>query len=83
MATVSEERWRALLDLNAVLEEMEGAVDAVLVEGSRDVRALRRLGFHGRIEVCSRVGISDGDLVEELAGRNDAVVILTDFDEEG
>ena len=70
------------MDLNSLLEEMEGTVDTVLVEGARDVEALRRLGFHGRIEVCSRVGVSNSDLVEGLARRKD-VVILTDFDGEG
>lgn len=79
---MSEARRQALLDLNSLLEEMEGAVDAVLVEGARDVEALRHLGFHGRIEVCSRVGVSNSDLVEGLARRK-AVVILTDFDGEG
>jgi 5S rRNA maturation endonuclease (ribonuclease M5) len=58
-------------------------VDAVVVEGMRDVDALRRLGFRGRIEVCSRVGVSDGDLIEGLAGSCGTVVVLTDFDDEG
>jgi len=49
----------------------------------RDVDALRRLGFRGRVEVCSRVRVSDSDLVEGLARLGGVVVILTDFDEEG
>jgi len=73
----------ALEDLTALLEELEGVADAVVVEGMRDVEALRRLGFRGRVEVCSRVGVSDGDLVEDLAGSSETVVILTDFDDEG
>jgi len=79
----TEERRQALLDLSSVLGDVERAGEAVVVEGARDVEALRSLGFHGRIEVCSRVGISDSDLVEELSRRGRAVVILTDFDDEG
>ncbi len=47
------------------------------------MEALRRLGFRGRVEVCSRVGVADIDLVEGLAKRADVIVILTDFDKEG
>lgn len=78
-----EARQQALLELIALLKEFEVSVDAVVVEGPRDVEALHRLGFRGRVEVCSRVGVSDGDLIEGLAGRNGTVVILTDFDNEG
>lgn len=55
----------------------------VVVEGPRDVEALRLIGFEGRIEVCSRVNVSDFDLVESLKGEAASVVLLTDFDEEG
>ncbi|MFB0558131.1 MAG: toprim domain-containing protein [Candidatus Bathyarchaeia archaeon] len=54
-----------------------------MVEGSRDVEALRNLGFNGRVEVCSRVNVSDADLVESFVREDLPVVILTDFDEEG
>jgi len=78
-----EAKRQALLDLTSLFEELETVADAVVVEGVRDVRALRGLGFRGRVEMCSRVGVSDGDLVEGLAQSSGAVVILTDFDEEG
>lgn len=78
-----EARRQALLDLITLFGELEGAAVAVVVEGPRDVEALRRLGFQGRVEVCSRVGVSDSDLVEDLARRSGGIVILTDFDEEG
>lgn len=77
-----EEKLQALLDLVSLFEEMEGTVDAVVVEGARDVEALRRLGYRGRVEVCSRVGTADVDLVEGLA-KFAEVVVLTDFDKEG
>jgi len=58
-------------------------VSAVVVEGPRDVEALRRVGYNGRVEVCTRFGVSDSDLTESLAREVDSVVLLTDFDEEG
>lgn len=79
----TEEKCQALLDLSSVLEEVERAGDTIVVEGLRDVEALLRLGFHGTIEVCSRVGVSEGDLVEDLFRLGGAIVVLTDFDDEG
>lgn len=58
-------------------------MDTVIVEGPRDVAALRRLGYGGKIDVCSRVSVSDSDLVEFIAEEASSAVILTDFDEEG
>ena len=70
-------------ELTALLGELAYLVSVVVVEGPRDVQALRNLGFRGRIEVCSRVSLSDADLVESLAGEGGPVLLLTDFDEEG
>lgn len=72
-----------LEELGDLLGEMEYFVSAVIVEGPRDVEALRRLGFGGRVEICSRVNVSDADLVESLSEDAVSVVVLTDFDEEG
>jgi 5S rRNA maturation endonuclease (ribonuclease M5) len=58
-------------------------VDTIIVEGSRDEAALRHLGYGGRIDICSRVSVSDADLVECIAEEASSAVILTDFDEEG
>ena len=58
-------------------------MDTVIVEGPRDVAALRRLGYGGKIDLCSRVSVSDSDLVEYIAEEASSAVILTDFDEEG
>ncbi len=46
------------------------------------MEALRLIGFEGRIEVCSRVNVSDFDLAESLKGES-SIVLFTDFDEEG
>ena len=74
---------RALEELESLLEEIAMIVEAVVVEGQRDVEALRSLGFEGRMEVCSHVGLSDVELCEKLALDACSVLILTDFDEEG
>lgn len=69
--------------INVFFRDLEYLVDVVVVEGPRDVEALRNLGFEGRVTICSKVGVSDADLAESLADRDSKVVILTDFDEEG
>ena len=58
-------------------------MDTVIVEGPRDIAALRRLGYGGEIHVCSRANVSDADLVEFITEEASSAVILTDFDEEG
>jgi 5S rRNA maturation endonuclease (ribonuclease M5) len=63
--------------------DLEYLVDIVVVEGPRDVEALRNLGFKGKVTICSKVGVSDADLAESLADGASKVVILTDFDVEG
>jgi 5S rRNA maturation endonuclease (ribonuclease M5) len=70
-------------DLKNLLDEMGYLVSAVVVEGPRDVDALRQVGFEGRVEICSRFSVSDSDFTEALAKETASVVILTDFDEEG
>lgn len=69
--------------VDVFFRDLEYLVDVVVVEGSRDVEALKNLGFEGRVTICSKVGVSDADLAESLADRNSKVIILTDFDEEG
>lgn len=76
-------RREALEGLQSFLEDVGRLVDVVLVEGLRDVEALRSLGFDGEIEVCSRVGILDYDLVDLIRDEYGCVLILTDFDDEG
>ncbi len=70
------------LRLLKILDELsarsrEGAV--ILVEGKKDEEALRSLGIAGRIVKISQMRYSD--IYDEL--REEDVVILTDWDEEG
>lgn len=76
-----EERFERL---QAVLEDLaEKSEEApVVVEGTRDVRALRALGILGEIVTLHR-GVSLFHLCERLAARHREVVILTDWDVRG
>ena len=69
-------------DFRQLLSQLYFLVDIVLVEGRNDAIALRQLGYCGRIEVLSRVGVSDSDIIDEFENVN-SILILTDFDEEG
>ena len=81
---LQEDRRRAAWDeLLCLLREVDGAVDAVIVEGQRDLDALRGLGMSKPIFRCSSYGSLRTDLVEEVAENFLRVFILTDFDEEG
>jgi 5S rRNA maturation endonuclease (ribonuclease M5) len=63
------------MDLNHLSEDGW----AVLVEGQRDLRALRKLGFVGNITTVSSLGMKGSSAFE---GQK-KVVILTDLDREG
>jgi 5S rRNA maturation endonuclease (ribonuclease M5) len=76
------DRGEVLEELGLVLREAEDNVDMVLVEGTRDAEALKRLGYRGQIEVISRCE-THADIVEEVAERGRRVLILSDFDREG
>jgi 5S rRNA maturation endonuclease (ribonuclease M5) len=74
---------RAFEGLVEFFGELGDLSEVVVVEGYRDVEALRKLGFKGNIEPFSQVGVSDADFIDSLISRFSSVVILTDFDEEG
>ncbi len=73
----------ALERLTRLLGELETLVDVVIVEGPRDLEALRQLGFRGVISLFSQVGVPDADFMDTASREYGSVVILTDFDEEG
>lgn len=79
---LKRDREQAVIELGLLLREAEERVDTVLVEGARDVEALKRLGYRGQIEVISRHE-AHIDLAEEVAERSRTVLILSDFDREG
>lgn len=77
------QRKDALEELVKLLSDIHNYVDVVVVEGVRDVSSLKALGCKALIEVLDHSGVSDYDLVEEIASKHGSVLILTDFDEEG
>jgi len=72
------ELYAELRELTAKLSEVE----AVIVEGARDAKALRELGFAGDILLCS-ARLSRGALIDSVASCYQRVAILTDFDQKG
>ncbi len=54
----------------------------LVVEGERDRRALRRLGYPGTVVLVHR-GATLSELTQALAGRHRRVILLTDWDAEG
>jgi len=73
----------ALNEVRLLLSDVENHVDLILVEGPRDLEALRNLGYSGRTETLSQIGVQSNDLVNAFAENSSNVLILTDFDEEG
>ena len=66
----------------ALVEESRDPGTVIVVEGERDVQALRRLRVAGRI-VALHHGRSLSGVAEELAAGSQRVIILTDWDTEG
>jgi 5S rRNA maturation endonuclease (ribonuclease M5) len=73
----------ALNEVRLLLSDVGNHVDLILVEGPRDLEALRNLGYSGRTETLSKIGVQSNDLVNAFAENSSNVLILTDFDEEG
>jgi 5S rRNA maturation endonuclease (ribonuclease M5) len=71
-----------ILNLVTELTEYSSEGVPILVEGKKDELALKELGVGGRIIRVRQYGKRLFELVEELASYR-AVIILTDFDQEG
>ena len=76
-------RKNAIRELEQLMQELPGLVDVVIVEGFRDIQALRSLGYTGSIEELNRSGFNDFDLADDLVSKYTRVLLLLDFDEEG
>ena len=75
---------RTLVDILSSLEKKYGPI-LVVVEGKRDERVLRNLGFNGKVirtqTQSTRVQVADQITLER--DPESQVLILTDFDNEG
>ncbi len=69
-----------------VWQQLLGEADedqaVVVVEGERDVRSIRRLGWKGEVTVVHR-GHTLAETAHALEGRARRVIVLTDWDSEG
>lgn len=70
-------------ELECILEEMNHEVDVIIVEGSRDERAIRKMGFEKDIIRYSDSKLRDVQFVDKVAKLYDCVTILTDYDRAG
>ncbi|MBS3748269.1 MAG: topoisomerase [Candidatus Thermoplasmatota archaeon] len=79
------------MNLERCVEEVELALDElvelnnsipVIVEGIKDLRALRKLGLGGDIITLNK-GISLSDFADKISEEFDEVIILSDWDRRG
>jgi 5S rRNA maturation endonuclease (ribonuclease M5) len=83
MTTRGERRREAFEELRAILTGGDYGIDFILVEGTRDVDALRFLSVTAPIDVFSHVGQVEHDVAASIAARTQSVLVLTDFDDTG
>lgn len=74
-------REEKIVKLVEELRELNNRVP-VLVEGIRDIRALRTLGFQGTILKINE-GLSLREIAEKIALNYSSIIILTDWDRKG
>ena len=75
------ENFRERKQLEAEVERIDRDVDAAVVEGYADKKALRKLGFESKIFLSAERTVED--LAEDVIRGADRVAVLTDFDEHG
>lgn len=80
-ANDSEERLQALEELFRILSELNRKVP-VIVEGKKDVIALRALGLQGEV-IQVHGGKSLYELSEEIHEKFNEVILLIDWDRKG
>jgi 5S rRNA maturation endonuclease (ribonuclease M5) len=68
-------------ELESVIQEIDDLVDAVIVEGIHDKKALEALGITKEILACSSKPYCD--FIDYLSSRHKKVAILTDYDRTG
>src|SRR5512137_95050 len=83
MTTRTERQREAQDELKAILSGEDYEVEFILVEGTRDVKALRFLGVTTPIDVFSHVRQVEHDIVVHVSSRTRSILILTDYDEKG
>ena len=83
MPTRSERQSEALEKLESILRGEDEPIEFILVEGTRDVEALRFLGVTTTIDVSSHVRRAEPAIADNISTKTRNVLVLTDFDETG
>ncbi len=75
---------RSLEDVQKALSELieENKATPVIVEGEKDIDALRKLGLKGEI-ITLNSGVTLIDFCDKIAEKYEEVIILTDWDRKG
>lgn len=70
--------------LEKVVEELivRSSTEPVIVEGARDIHAMRELGIDGIVQAVN-TGNSIMNLCESLCSEHDRFIIMTDWDKRG
>lgn len=75
------ESFREKKELESITEKLNRDLDAIIVEGFSDRRAMRKLGFEKKIFESAERDLEL--LAEDIERGADRVAILTDFDSHG
>lgn len=68
-------------EIAEIIRDMNSDIDIAIVEGARDIMALRRAGFEKMIVECSSRDI--GEVFNRVADKGRKVSVLTDYDSHG
>ena len=70
--------------LEKLVEELieRAESEPIIVEGSRDARALREIGIGGHVKILN-AGVGIINFCEALSAEHDSFIILTDWDRKG
>ena len=77
------DKKESLTDLINLIKNSQDIIDIILVEGNKDVKAIRNLGYEGTIEVCVHQKTTLSDISAKIGGDGKKILILTDFDQKG
>jgi len=75
---------KSLEDLQKALSELrdENEIIPIVVEGDKDIEALRKLDLNGEI-ISVNTGTSLTDFCDKIASKYKEIIILTDWDRRG
>jgi 5S rRNA maturation endonuclease (ribonuclease M5) len=79
------------MDYGKSLEELEEAIKElkeenrsipIIVEGVKDIEALRKLGIKGEI-ICYNAGMSIANFCDKISQMHSSIILLIDWDKKG